>query len=631
MELKINTWIKDNKIPLIMLLTLLGSMLMVVVLYMSQGHQFVETMYRAGWLQRFESATNTYSLEQYLKQADWLFYEAMKDLFVTLFVYIFILSLATIPRFKKYMEFNSLEWFCLVAGLFFIQWYSWSMDDAYVNLRYIDNLLFLKNGLVYNKGEYVEGFSSPFMVILLTLLRTTGLNWLHIMQLITTVSFVLFWFMLVKLNRMFSPSSRSIMNFSLIYLTFNYAVLCSFSSWMETPIVQVIAAAYALYILNPLSLVLQVTLAISPLVRHELIVPFILCSIWAWRQQKEFPTNMVLMMIFFVGSWVLFRIYYYADLFPNTFYYKNTVNIKQGLVYVHNTFGTYHFYEVLGIFLILIYLLKRKGVKLELSKRAMVVIAALPVLLYVVKIGGDWTHYRYLAFPFILMVCSFSGILEHFMKEFDLSKYRAAVPLTVVVLSVLIFSFYPVQLKRHPIFLSSIYNNSVPEEKAMREYLLDKLRITDAASIMHIGRRINFGYTTDMLEQIKMLNKDKEFKYSEIEIGLWCENDYENIRKRIIHGWGLTDAILARIQVDITGMSGHSPVIRFAEDILDIQKASEYFGRGMYRKAVEEGRAPEWIIKNLDTIETIERKIYNNHDFLENLKLAFTFPPRIKP
>lgn len=631
MELKINKWIKDNKFPLIMLLTLLGSMLMVVVLYMSQGHQFVETMYRAGWLQRFESATNTYSLEQYLKQADWLFYEAMKDLFVTLFVYIFILSLATIPRFKKYMEINSLEWFCLVAGLFFIQWYSWSMDDAYVNLRYIDNLLFLKNGLVYNKGEYVEGFSSPFMVILLTLLRTTGLNWLHIMQLITTVSFVLFWFMLVKLNRMFSPSSRSIMNFSLIYLTFNYAVLCSFSSWMETPLVQVLAVAYALYIFNPGSRILQVMLAFSPLVRHELIIPIVFCSIWTWQYYKKFPFKMVFLMIFFVGSWVLFRIYYYADLFPNTFYYKNTVNIKQGLVYVHDTFGTYHFYEVLGIFLILIYLLKRKGVKLELSKRAMVVIAALPVLLYVVKIGGDWTHYRYLAFPFILMVCSFSGIPEHFLSASTLNRYKLLAFIMAIIVTLIVFSFYPVQLKRHPILLNSIYNNSIPEDRAKREFILDKLKITDAASLGHVGRRITLGWFTDMKPVLKRISNDTEFRYDEIEIGLWCETDYENISKRIIHGWGLTDAILARIQVDITGMSGHSPVIRFAEDILKIQKSSEYIGRGMYRKAVEEGRAPEWIIKNLDTIETIERKIYNDHDFRENLKLAFTFPPKIKP
>jgi len=632
MRLKNNNWINDNKFPLILFLVLLLFILTIVVVYKSQGHQLVETMYKAGWLQEFESAINKYPLESYFKQADWLFSETILNLFITLFVFIFVLILINIPRFKnrKYTEVHPAEWFYLIVGLFLIQWYFWVMDDAYVLLRYVDNLLFLKNGLVYNKGEYVEGLSSPFMVILTTLLRATEMRWAHIFRLIPIMSFISFWFMLVKLDRRLSPNAVGV-NFPLAYLTLNYAVLCHFSSWMETPLVQVLAVAYALYILNPRSRTLQIMLALSPLVRHELIIPFVFCSIWTWKSYKEFPLKMVLLMILFVGSWVLFRIYYYADLFPNTFYYKNTISIKQGLVYVHDTFRTYHFYETVVIFLIVSYLIKKRGVELDLSGRVMMIITALPVLFYVIKIGGDWTHYRYLAFPFVLIVCSFSGILEHFIKEFDLSKYRVTVPLTVVVLSVLFFSFYPVQLKRHPIFLSSIYNNSVPEEKAMREYLLDKLRITEAASLMHVGRRINFGYTTDMLEQIKMLNKNKEFKYSEIEIGLWCENDYENIRKRIIHGWGLTDAILARIQVNIPGMSGHSPVLSFAKDLLNLQKASEYIGRGMYRKAVEEGRAPEWIKKNLDTIEIIERKIYNNHDFLENLTLAFKFPPKIIP
>jgi hypothetical protein len=51
----------------------------------------------------------------------------------------------------------------------------------------------------------------------------------------------------------------------------------------------------------------------------------------------------------------------------------------------------------------------------------------------------------------------------------------------------------------------------------------------------------------------------------------------------------------------------------------------------MYRAEVEAGLAPAWIERNLESIETIERKIYNRHDFLENLKLAFTRVPRIVP
>ena len=42
------------------------------------------------------------------------------------------------------------------------------MDDSYVYFRYVDNLVFLGNGLVYNRGEYLEGFSSPLWAVLLS-------------------------------------------------------------------------------------------------------------------------------------------------------------------------------------------------------------------------------------------------------------------------------------------------------------------------------------------------------------------------------------------------------------------------------------------------------------------------------
>ncbi|MBI4707215.1 MAG: hypothetical protein HY761_04755 [Candidatus Omnitrophica bacterium] len=625
MGLKNNKWIWDNKLPLLFIAVLLVSIPVTFAVYKFYGSQFIKTLYDLGIFQTMEN-----QVIDYHKEAHWLLYGVIKNLFVTMFFFIFLL--VSISRYKKgeYLKIHSIEWCCLVAGLFLIQWYFWVMDDAYILLRYIDNMLFLRNGLVYNKGEYVDGLSSPFMVILASFLRTTGANWANIFRLITTLSFILFWLMLVKLDRRLSPPVIGI-NFPLVYLTFNYAVLCHFSSWMETSIVQVLAVAYALYILNPGSRTLQVMLAMSPLVRHELIIPFVFCSVWTWLHDKKFPLKMVLLMITSLGSWVLFRIYYYADIFPNTFYYKNKINIKQGLIYVHDTFGTYHFYEVAVLFLFFIYFLKKKSIELELSKRVMMVITALPVLLYVIKIGGDWTHYRYLAFPFILITCSFSGILGNFMQQFNISKYRSAVPSITMVIILLFFSFYPVQLKRHPIFLSSTYNNSIPEEKVKRELLFDKVKITEAASLMQAGQHIHLGYITDMRDQIKKVNKKTEFKYDDIEIGIWCETDYEHFSKRIIHGWGLTDAVLARLLINSETMSGHNPVYPYAKDILNLYKSSDLIGRGMYRKAVDDGRASEWIVRNINTIEILERKIFNNHDLSENLKLAFTFPPRIKP
>ena len=65
--------------------------------------------------------------------------------------------------------------------------------------------------------------------------------------------------------------------------------------------------------------------------------------------------------------------------------------------------------------------------------------------------------------------------------------------------------------------------------------------------------------------------------------------------------------------------------------MVSVHNVSEYVGRGMYRRAVEAGSAPAWVGENLETIEVIERKIYNNHNFGENLVLALTFLRKITP
>ena len=42
--------------------------------------------------------------------------------------------------------------------------------------RYVDNWVLAGSGLVYNRGEYVEGFTSPLWVLLLGALRRVGLE-----------------------------------------------------------------------------------------------------------------------------------------------------------------------------------------------------------------------------------------------------------------------------------------------------------------------------------------------------------------------------------------------------------------------------------------------------------------------
>ncbi len=231
----------------------------------------------------------------------------------------------------------------LALGIFLVLRYAWLMDDAFVYFRYIDNWVHLKIGIVYNQGEFVEGYSSPLWLLLLSALRLLGVNpWLAV-QSVGIAAFIAVWYGLVVLDRKLLTESRGV-NVPLVLLATNYAVLCYFTSGLEAPLVQVWAVLFALFILSPQSTFLQVLLAASPLVRQELVIPLGIAALWSWQKLKRFPFFLTALSALFVGGWLVFRIYYYADLFPNTFYLKDVVEIAQGLNYLHDTALPYHLY-----------------------------------------------------------------------------------------------------------------------------------------------------------------------------------------------------------------------------------------------------------------------------------------------
>ncbi len=63
-------------------------------------------------------------------------------------------------------------------------------------------------------------------------------------------------------------------------------------------------------------------------------------------------------------------------------------------------------------------------------RRAMMWAVALPVVAFVVKIGGDPRHFRFLIFPYCAILCSTGGLLE----RLEAPRSRAWSALLVVAL-----------------------------------------------------------------------------------------------------------------------------------------------------------------------------------------------------
>jgi hypothetical protein len=219
---------------------------------------------------------------------------------------------------------SPLEWFFLLAGLALVVRYRWILDDSTVYFRYVDNLLFLKRGLVYNYREFVEGFSSPLWVGVLVVCRFTRLDYWTITLACACVSWILFWLAAVHVNRVLgAPDRRGGVNLPLILLATAYGPLSYFSSGSESPLMQLSAACVALYAINPGSTLWQLLLGLMPLVRNEFVIPLlglIACRYWISRR---LPWPILGSAATACGAWLGFRVYYYADLFPCPFYLKD--------------------------------------------------------------------------------------------------------------------------------------------------------------------------------------------------------------------------------------------------------------------------------------------------------------------
>jgi hypothetical protein len=528
-------------------------------------------------------------------------------------------------------------------------WYSWIVDDAYVYFRYVDNWVIHGLGLVWNPGEYVEGFSSPLWALLLGATRSLHLDYWVIIRVVAILSFVIFWYLACVVNRglLSAPqhSPRRSYNVPLIYLSFTYAVACYFSSGLESPLVNVSAVIYAAGVLWPQSWLLQGLIGLTPLVRHELVLPFVLFLFWSLLIKKTRPITALTVFAISVGSYMLFRVYYYADLLPNTFYLKDDTWIVQGIAYVYDTILPYFTLPYVVVMGLIYWILSRhSGAFLQRNIRLAMIALGIPVAEFVVMIGGDPRHFRYLAFSYILFVLASGGLVERLTEGLPQTKERY-LTMFLVLFGLSTALCYPRQLQQHPFFRSYLdYSHAT------------FLRINDAA----VHRQNPRGITPSWYSVSSYLAYDRA--KSRFELGTlheeavgsgprgrpvwstatselfavpliadsWCQTAYLHPASPVIHSLGLTEPFLAR-----TRMSSDRPAHKLglrplAEDLLRIR--SEYgFVRGAFDKAISVGKVPEWIRDNIDILRQIEEKAYNDHNLFVNIASAVAVSARIDP
>jgi hypothetical protein len=511
------------------------------------------------------------------------------------------------------------EWLLLAVLVFFTDRYRWMMDDAFVYFRYADNLVFLGRGLVYNAGEFVEGFSSPLWMLMLLPLRALGINYYSLVRLLGFVLSLAYGTALIWVNRrlcptMFgvtreTPNREVVVNFPLAASAAHYGITTHFSSGLETPLVQLFAPLYAAALLSPGNAVLQCVVALAPLVRSECALLAILYLPFAIVRTRRIPWWFLGFGSAANGGWLLFRVIYYADFLPNTFYLKDAAQWRLGREYWENVLMTHH-WGVWSLALAICAVLGRGHLR-NLGARLIMLAGATAYALYVARIGGDMLYHRYAALPVCLGLCAVAGVVESALVWLATRRPLPHLQLWAAAVAILIgLAFglaYPPQLKSHPVFLQ-------PESRKWQA-IADPNWHRSHPDLVYDDRRS--AEDQRLRKAYANLREQGESPAPPIIVEGFCVAAFRRFDAQVVHDYGLTDPVLARLPRPF-GRPGHKLVQNEALQMAKLKRAARQNSTPWY----DDPKPPRWVQKNRAVLAQLDQKLHNNHNLLKNLSLA---------
>lgn len=270
---------------------------------------------------------------------------------------------------------------------FFCHQLNFTQDDAYISYRYVANYL-NGDGLVYNSGERVEGFTNFGWVIYLTLWGALGASYIAVSKIIGFIlgaGIIVLTYLMARLiftngHKWFSllPAYLVGVNLSLAYWSpagletaaFAFLVMLSVYLYLKRSWLLTAALVLAVWVRPEGALLTGLLIITDAIVERRIPLFSLRCAAAAFVLSAPFA---------------VFKLVYYGSIFPNPFHAKtgwNPDQLANGLEYAGRFFSHYGFYGV-GFILPLIFIKK-----LPPAAKAVWWFAALYVA-YIVLIGGD--------------------------------------------------------------------------------------------------------------------------------------------------------------------------------------------------------------------------------------------------
>ncbi len=293
-----------------------------------------------------------------------------------------------------------------VAGIGLYIYRAFYVDDAYISLRFCYNLI-NGDGLVWNPGERVEGYTNFLLVMLVSGLGWLGTDLVVATRIVAWASYAgLFVFMLRFLYRRAQddPGAEALSIIPLMFVAGSYPLIIWTQGGLETTLFVFLSTAAIWTFVEVLegrrrgaktAVTIGVLFALAVMARPDGIL-FLGCAGLVGLLAVVRPGGMRFRDLVLMGAvfaaiyspYFLWRFNYYGDIFPNTFYTKSGFSagkLNYGLVYVAAYLFSAPF--LMAIFALEIpYALILRRWSLSTSLLVMIVLV---YIAYVIRVGGD--------------------------------------------------------------------------------------------------------------------------------------------------------------------------------------------------------------------------------------------------
>jgi len=311
---------------------------------------------------------------------------------------------------------------------------SFLQDDAFISLRYARNLI-EGHGLVFNPGEYVEGYTNFLWTVILSIPSALNISNFYFILVLGIVLLSISMYFLYK-SALLHTKNEKIALVLLILLGGNFSYSSYVTGGLETQLhaTLFIALVYfvckaiqtesklnyyvmcgilsGLILLNRMDGALIVTIAVS----------FILYNLY---RRETLVSNkslaVILPILILVTPWLVWKFHFYGSLLPNTFNAKINVDVDKsdiilrGLAYISAFFAIYFSLPFL-VYLYNIIKEKTEPLKLGIKIKPLLPLSILLVYLsYYTYVGGDFMEFRFMVplLPiFLLTIIPFLSVLN---------------------------------------------------------------------------------------------------------------------------------------------------------------------------------------------------------------------------